>query len=359
MPARITLRDIAQKAGVHISTVSLALRNSPKLRPAMRDRIQSIATQIGYTPDPGMAALVAHRRGVRAAPYQSTIAWLDNWPRQKNTIKLRDITSFNDYYLGASERAAQFGYKLEEFALRAPGMTPARMGAIFRARNIQGIISPPQEHDGNRLDFDFTDFTAVALGYSLRPARLHVITNHQFLSAKLLVTRLHESGYRRIGLCLCEDWDNKVNNGYTAGFDCARRHLPGCASIPPFLTDCVRPAELRVWMKQHAPDVIITQGISQEMIDWFEKDFGLRVPRDIGIANLSAHTGEPHITGILQNDYLVGATAVDVLAGMLQRNERGLPKIIAYTLVDGTWYPGATIRRSPATKKTSPALSII
>jgi hypothetical protein len=60
---------------------------------------------------------------------------------------------------------------------------------------------------------------------------------------------------------------------------------------------------------------------------------------------LSVHAGEPHIAGILQNDRLVGATAVDVLAGMLQRNEHGLPGIITCTLVDGTWQPGKTVRR--------------
>ncbi|MDR1284269.1 MAG: LacI family DNA-binding transcriptional regulator [Opitutaceae bacterium] len=113
MPSRITLRDIATQAKVHISTVSLALRNSPKLRPGMCDRIRKIADALGYTPDPGMAALVAYRKGVRAAPYQSTLAWLDNWPRHKGALKLRDITTFDDYYLGASGRAARFGYRTE------------------------------------------------------------------------------------------------------------------------------------------------------------------------------------------------------------------------------------------------------
>lgn len=341
MPRRITLRDIAVQAGVHISTVSLALRNSPKLKPGMRDRIQKIATELGYSPDAAMAALVAYRKGVRTSPYQSTLAWLDNWPMRG--IRLRDIASFNDYFLGAAERAAQFGYKLEEFFLRSPGLNPQRMASILRARNIQGIIVAPQEHDGLPLDFDFSDFSAVTFGYSLRPARLHVVTNHQFLSAKLLVTKLHELGYRRIGLCLCHDWDNKVNNGYTAGFTVTQTLLHEKNRVPPMLRDQIKPKEFRAWLVRHRPDVIITQGISQEMIGWLES-FGLRVPRDIGVTNLSAHSGEPDIAGICQNDRLVGATAIDVLAGMLQRNECGLPRTIVYTLVDGAWQPGASVR---------------
>lgn len=247
--------------------------------------------------------------------------------------------------MGARERAAQFGYKLEEFFLRAPGIHPARMTSILKSRSIQGILVAPQEYDGLPFDFDFSDFSAVTLGYSLRPARLHVVTNHQFRSIQLLVTKLHELGYRRIGLSLARDWDNKVNHGYTAGFLAAHAAIGGRKPIPPDLWDKLTPANFKTWIDRHRPDAIITQGISGEMIGWLES-FGLRVPGDIAVTNLSAHSGEPDIAGVYQNDRLIGATAIDVLAGMLQRNERGLPQNIVYTLVDGSWHPGASVREA-------------
>jgi DNA-binding LacI/PurR family transcriptional regulator len=49
--------DVARKAGVDKSTVSLALSGSPKLPEATRSRIQRIAEELGYTPDPGLARL--------------------------------------------------------------------------------------------------------------------------------------------------------------------------------------------------------------------------------------------------------------------------------------------------------------
>lgn len=340
MPSRVTLGAIARRAGVHLSTVSLALRNSPKLRPEMIARIRKVADELGYRPDPALAALVAHRKGVHVAAYQSTLAWLDNWPM--HGMRLRDITVFNDYFLGARERAASFGYKLEEFFMREPGIHPARMASILRSRNIQGIVVPPQEYDGLNFDFDFSDFSAVTLGYSLRPARLHVVTNHQFRAIQLLVNKLHELGYRRIGLCICLDWDNKVNHGYSSGFYAAQAALGVKKTIPPFLPKGINPTNFRQWLEQCRPDAIITQGIAREMVGWL-RSFGVSVPGDVGVANLSAHPSEPDIAGSNQNDRLIGATAVDVLASMLQRNERGLPDHIVYTLVDASWFPGDSV----------------
>ena len=43
---RVTLADIAAKAGVHVTTVSLALRNSPRLPVATRERIRKLAEQL-------------------------------------------------------------------------------------------------------------------------------------------------------------------------------------------------------------------------------------------------------------------------------------------------------------------------
>lgn len=347
MPRRTTLRDIATAADVDISTVSRALRNSPSVHSDTRARIQKIAAGLGYIPDPAMSALVAYRKGVQTSSYQSTLAWLDNWPVRG---ALREIQSFNEYFLGATERANRFGYKVEEFFLQGKGMTPARMASILRARNIQGVIVPPQQHDGAALNFDFTDFSAVALGYSLRPALLHVVTNHQFLSITLVVKKLGDLGYRRIALYLYADWDKKVNEGYSSGFYSAQKKLPRKDCIPAYLyegsesvAEEIIAEKFRAWFVRARPEVIITQGLHPEVVNWL-KPLGLRVPRDVGIVDLSAHPDKPDISGIYQNDRLIGATAADLVIGMLQRNERGLPSTLIYTQVDGVWQPGKSVR---------------
>src|SRR5215467_12329468 len=58
-----TIYDVATRAGVSISTVSLALNAPGRVRPATLARILSAADELGYTPKP--EAVVRARRGVR------------------------------------------------------------------------------------------------------------------------------------------------------------------------------------------------------------------------------------------------------------------------------------------------------
>ena len=47
---RVTIKTIAQEAGVHHTTVSLALRRSPRVRPELAKRIRKLARDAGYYP---------------------------------------------------------------------------------------------------------------------------------------------------------------------------------------------------------------------------------------------------------------------------------------------------------------------
>ncbi len=57
----VSIRDIAEKAGVHPSTVSLALRGSSRIPEATRERIAAIAEEIGYRPNYIAKALAGHK----------------------------------------------------------------------------------------------------------------------------------------------------------------------------------------------------------------------------------------------------------------------------------------------------------
>lgn len=51
MATRITIYALAQRLGVHPMTVSRALRNSPKISVVTRQRVQSLAQRLHYTPN--------------------------------------------------------------------------------------------------------------------------------------------------------------------------------------------------------------------------------------------------------------------------------------------------------------------
>ncbi|NDL68663.1 LacI family DNA-binding transcriptional regulator [Anaerotalea alkaliphila] len=57
-----TIKQIAQLAGVSIGTVDRVLHDRPGVHPDKRERIQSIARELGYTPNPAARALVARKK---------------------------------------------------------------------------------------------------------------------------------------------------------------------------------------------------------------------------------------------------------------------------------------------------------
>lgn len=334
---RITVRDIAAKAGVHFTTVALALRDSPMLNAETKRRVKEMAESMGYRPDPMLTALNAYRKTRSRPNYQATIAWINNWPERTEMLR---IPEFGEYHRGACARATELGYLVEEFWLRGRGMTPEKLRRVLRARGIQAMIVAPQPKSGMWLDFDYTEFSALALGYSLQPARLHVITNHHVHSMNLLIERLYALGYRRIGLYIGEDWDAKVGHSWVSSFLLARWLHPELADLPPVLRSDREGDDLKAWLERHRPDVVISYGrILSQM-----KAMGLRIPEDIGYAGIDLLEVNRTVSGVYQNSVTVGRKAVDFLVDMIHRGERGVPVVPIRTLVESEWRAGTTVR---------------
>src|ERR1043165_7947044 len=71
-PGRPTTREIAALVGVHQTTVSLALRNHPRIPLATRHRIQQAAQNMGYHQGARSTALM-HRRRLRRTQRQAEV----------------------------------------------------------------------------------------------------------------------------------------------------------------------------------------------------------------------------------------------------------------------------------------------
>ncbi|MCX7869398.1 MAG: LacI family DNA-binding transcriptional regulator, partial [Terrimicrobiaceae bacterium] len=71
------MSEIARAAGVGKATVSLALRDDPRLRPETRARIQRVARELGYQRNAVVANLMAQLRASRDPKFQATLALLN------------------------------------------------------------------------------------------------------------------------------------------------------------------------------------------------------------------------------------------------------------------------------------------
>src|ERR1043165_8780605 len=85
--SRTTISDIARATGLHYSSVSLALRDSPKIPIHTRNEVKAAAKKLGYIPDPMLKALSVYRSHVRPKSFQATLAWVNSHPQRRDTTR--------------------------------------------------------------------------------------------------------------------------------------------------------------------------------------------------------------------------------------------------------------------------------
>lgn len=339
MERRITIRDIANSLGYHASTVSLALRDDPRLPKKTRVAVQKAAAKMGYAPDPMVQALAAYRTAIKPAADHGTLAWLSN----ESASQIGPGYIFSRYLEGASNRARELGYKLEEFVLRAPQMTPRRMVQILQARGISGVVVAPQPADRirARIRMDWSPFSAVTIGYSLAWPPLHLITNHQYNTVKIAYRKLNSLGYRRIGLCIDRVINGRCNGGFLGGFLSESARWMSPQKLEPFVYDKWTTREFKKWYRDNKPDALILHDANN--IERAIADLKVDVPGEIGMVCMTK-TSRGYAS-VDQNSEEVGIASIDLLVSMMHRNERGVPAISRCVLIEGTWQDGSTVRR--------------
>jgi LacI family transcriptional regulator len=336
------MADVARVAGVHVSTVSLALRNHPSLPPETRERIQEIAGRMGYRPDPALSALMAMRKKTRSRGGPAPIAYITNWGSE---FGWKEHPAHAQFHSGASARALKLGYRLEHFWLGEPGMSERRLNSILRARGIAGIISASHQQDSSMAGtFEWKDFSAVKIDYFPSEPALHLVTNDQRCISQMAMHHVIDAGYRRIGLVMPKWWDEYADRTWSAGFLARQRSLPTGDQVPIFEYDLpVFPApaaELGRWLERYQPEVIISY--SPFVLPPLA-ELGLSVPRDIAFVDTFLTASNGQIAGVRQNCVRVGELAVEILVGQLLQNIKGIPEFPTATFVEGTWSDGASL----------------
>ena len=79
MLLRPTLRSLAAEAGVSVTTLSFALRDSRQVSAATRARLQRLALERGYRTNPLMTALFSQVRTRKPRGEHQVIAYPNTW----------------------------------------------------------------------------------------------------------------------------------------------------------------------------------------------------------------------------------------------------------------------------------------
>ena len=345
-----TLADIALQAGVHLTTVSLALRDHPSIPPATRARIREGAKKFGYQRDPLLDALNFHRSRRNQQTRRAGMAFVVH----AGTTRLFSGSHYQPLvYAGAKAAAEAHGHSLDIFVVGQGHLAPARLNSILNARGVTGILLSTFEIDIEQLDLDWDQFCAVKIECLHLTPNLDAVSNDQMQVARLAMRRLRALGYRRIGLATAREDQTRLAESFGMGVLIEQSSLPENECVPPLIFNVadvpMLPRLIPEWMRAHRVDVIISNW--NELFDAFAAA-GLQLPQDVAFASLDVPTGMPHVAGIVQNHQLVGQRAMEQLAIMTDAYQRGIPASQTITCIPGFWQDGATaprkISRQPA-----------
>jgi len=341
VPERITQKTVARAAKVDVSTVCLALNNSPHLPAATRERIIAMAEKLGYRRDPMLGALAAYRRAGGAPAFHGVLAWLVN---SEGGYDWRAAPEYRDYHTGAKERAAKLGYQIALLDLNDYRENPQRITGVLRARNIRGVLVCPQPHPHTLLSLNFGDLSAVSFGYTVTSPLLHLVTSHHYAAIRLVLGELRARGYCRIGYAIPNSHNERLDNNYMAGYLLEQRDWPADQRLDPFVGE-PRPGPFRQWLRTERPDAVVTTHyVFTEMIDALR----IKVPQKLGVAIISLADNVRAYAGVDEDSKEVGRVAAGLLASLVERGEKGIPERPQRVLVRGVWCEGATLRPRPA-----------
>jgi DNA-binding LacI/PurR family transcriptional regulator len=344
---RVTIYDIAARAGVSHATVALALRNHHRISEKRREQIHRLAKEMGYSPDPLLAALASYRSQIQPVKLQNAIAWVNHWEQPEKLRKAH--REFDAYWRGAEKAARHFGYRLEEIRWEAE-FTPKRFEQILLTRGIRGVLIPPHPTAPDWGDFDWAKFSVIRFGLSVPSPDSHLVTADQLRAVLMAVERISKLGYQRIGLVVPEDQDRRIGGNFIGGFAAAQQFYK-LAVLPPLLTEEKFYLEeqskgvrlLQQWLKKHKPDALLT---SVKSLPELLRQAGCRIPQDIAVAGTSIDV--PVDAGIDQHSEAIGRMAVEMLVSQINLNERGEPADPARILIESRWRDGSSL--PPRTK---------
>lgn len=338
---RISLRDIAAKAGVNVSTVSPALRNDPRIRPERIAELQKLAATLGYRHNPHINVLMRDVRRRRIAPAGVSLAFIHGLA---DPGLLHTASNYDQLHQGVCSRAREIGITLETLWVsdHPDAVRPAKISAVVTNRRIDGVIVGPMSHPLRRLDLPWAKLASLAVSHGLREPSLHRVVLHQIHAMRLALQHLIDRGYRRIGYVDNPIHDANTDHNWSTAYAGMSAAVGARRWPPPHWQAGKDRAAFNRWFRRHRPDALVV-GMPR-VVPWLTA-LGLRVPADIGVVSLLAgeRNTSPALSGCDQQMHEVGRVAVDVLARHIYAGERGLPRTPLTALVEPAWFEGATL----------------
>jgi DNA-binding LacI/PurR family transcriptional regulator len=196
-PGKPTITDVARKAGVSKSLVSLVMRGADHVSPARRQAVTEAAAALGYRPNAMARSLVQRRTHIVG-------------------VMVSDLHNpfFADVVAGIQEQAARTGYKvLVNTGSRSAAREADAMETLLQLR-ADGLILAAPVLDEDVILRASQEAPVVLVGRETRLPSVDIVTNDDRAGAEVAVEHLVSLGHRHIA---------HIDGGQGAGAAARRR----------------------------------------------------------------------------------------------------------------------------------------
>ncbi|MFO6448583.1 LacI family DNA-binding transcriptional regulator [Erythrobacter sp. NE805] len=341
----VTIRDVAEDAGVSLQTVSRVVNGGPNVRPQVRDKVRASIERLGYVPSLAAQRMSGSRSYIILAinDRERTLA---DWRERRGTDWVDQML------LGGILTCSKHGYRMMvELVDTHSDHVERELGAALSALQPDGVILTPP-HSENRL------ITELLAGRSIPFARIGSdaagpgipLTMGDEGAAHLATTRLAALGHTRIAM-IAGPSSYSLSGWRIEGWKraLAERGLPqeGLLEVGDFGYESGTRAA-RALLDRNPDLTAIIASSDQMALAALEvaRDRGLMVPRDLSLISFDntpiVRFSQPPLTAIDQPiaetvsravEQLIarappkegGAKVIEVAAGLVERSSTAPP----------------------------------
>jgi len=346
---RVSIRDVAERAGVSIGSASRVVNGVANVAPQLRERVRTAVTELGYRPN----------HAARSLRMQAT-----------RTIgcMLTDVTNplYGKLFHALEDRLRAAGYVV----LLANSLNSAEREVeiltTFTSRGMDGvIIAPGNERDEAVLQaVHHLDMPAVILDRDMAPECDHVLYDH-VPGMRSVTAHLASLGHQHVALVVSRALGRPMKRrieGFRAGMAAAGLQADDAliVELPSAMSSSYSAVE-GLLQRTPRPSAIVVLGTNllSDALNAIAMQ-GLRIPDDVSLVSLGdpdfARSYTPPITTLRIDVEQVAERVVTMLLERVERGEQGegrSVKVVPELIVRGSCAaPPVAVRsvRKPANR---------
>lgn len=345
--ASISLRQLAAAAGVSVGTASQALRGTGTTSCKTADRIRRLAEELGYSPDPLMAAAGSRHRAGRTGANSIPVGFLCAAPR----LQLERYPTIR-FQSECEELLRREGYLVSTAIVETRDALRHQLREWYY-RGFRGLLLSHFWHPAWIRELDWSAFSVIHLGGRVAHP---VFARVQFSAAQGLDRCLAEALNRpgRIGVVLHYHdeqrvMDDVLREGVLADH-CRRSPDRFCKPLKLAFSSSWE-AQLkswRAWWRVAQPDCVVGFPVARHLLH-AARSKGGQVPR---FHQYSGDLLRAEEAGIVEPPKLLVETSVKLLEDMIRRRDHGIPEHPLSISIPPLWMEALSQRDATGEKRS-------